>query len=102
MIRISDLSLRSREQASRTLLEIKKSASSRFWIIVTYLFARTARSMSHGSSCSVLIRSYMIACHDSSSPVIRSKNCDWSILSDWFLVLGSWFLVSICVIGWMC
>ncbi len=57
LIRISDFSLRSREQARRTFDEMKKSASSSCWMTETYLLARIERSMSHGSSCSVLIRS---------------------------------------------
>lgn len=57
LIRISDFSLSKREQARRIFDEIKKSASSSCWIVWTYFSARVARSMSHGSSCSVLIRS---------------------------------------------
>ena len=57
LIRISDLRRRRREQARRILDETKKSASSSCWIVATYFSARIARSMSHGSSWSVLMRS---------------------------------------------
>jgi len=56
-MRISDLSLNKREQARRIFDEMKKSVCSSCCIVSTYLFARVARSMFQGSSCSVLIRS---------------------------------------------
>ena len=81
LMRISDLSRRRREQARRILDEMKKLVSSSCWIVVTYFSARVARLMSHGSSCSVLMRSYIMACQLSSLDEIRLKNWFWFILS---------------------
>ena len=86
MIRISDLSLSRREHARSILDEMKKSASSSSCMVWTYLSARTARSMSHGSSCSVFIRSYIMDCQESSFEDIRLKNWSWFILSSLFII----------------
>ena len=55
--RISDLILKRSEAAKRTLLEIKKSASSIFSIFSRYLSVKTIIFTSQGFNCSVLIKS---------------------------------------------
>jgi len=78
--RISDLILSKSEAANKTFDETKRLVSSSSLIFSRYLFVRIKRSMSHGSSCSELMRSRMMACQLSLSPKRRLWICSWPTL----------------------